>query len=152
MAMSKDKNSKKDDDKKDGQGKILKKYVVPALIVYGSITHLGIDAIATSPSSRKLKKDITPLSMDDCSDILSRLRRARIYRFRYKAERGTSKPHLGVIAEEAPEEIVDEGRENVRLGATMGFMMAAIKALAAQQQTLLNDLKKKRPIKRAPDR
>jgi hypothetical protein len=125
----------------DSQKKRKKKYVPPKLTVYGSIMHLGLEQVAAS-SSRTRKKDIQLLSKDDCSGILSKLRSTPVYRFRYKKESATQKPHLGVIAEEAPDEITDEKRQSVMLASTMGFMMAAIKALAVQQQTLMDRLDK----------
>lgn len=129
-------------EKNKKKGK-LKKYVVPALIVYGSIMHLGLEQVAAT-SSRTRKKDVRALSTGDCDAILAKLRQTKIYRFRYKPEPATQKPHLGLIAEEAPDEVLDDDGRAVRLMASMGFMMAAIKALAVQQQRILDALPKKR--------
>ena len=118
-----------------------KKYIPPSLTVYGSIMGLGLEQVAAS-SSRTRKKDIQVLSTADCSGILAKLSATPVYKFRYKKESSARKPHLGVIAEEAPDEIVDEKRQSVMLVSTLGFLMAAVKALAVQQQTLLNRLDK----------
>jgi hypothetical protein len=103
--------------------------------------HMGLEQVA-APSSVAYKTDLELLSADDCSGLLSKLSRTPLYKYRYKKEASGSKPHLGVMAEEAPDEMLGEDRKSVRLLATIGFMLASIKALAAQQQVLLNRLEK----------
>ncbi len=132
---------KKGPDGPGGRKKRLRKYVAPALIVYGSIMQLGLEQVAAY-SSRTLKTDIEPLSLSECEAMLDKLLRADIYRFRYKQERRGSKRHIGVMAEEAPVEIVDQGRRAIRLASTLGFLMAAVKALAHEQRRLLERLKR----------
>lgn len=82
----------------------------------------------TQYSSRDYKKDIEALALSDYRDILKKLERTEVFRFRYKEAEEGSKLRLGLIAEEAPEEIVSIEGKGINLGEAVSFLMAAIKA------------------------
>ena len=87
-------------------------------------------------SSRKEKKQISSLSSEEYADILAKVRQTDLVRYRFKSEPDDSKLHLGVIAEDAPDVIVDEQKQHLRLIDYSGFLLAAIKA----QQGIIDGL------------
>jgi hypothetical protein len=98
----------------------------------GSVTAKGV-VRATGfdpPSSRALKKSITPLPATDEDALLAALESTDVVRYRYKTEPDARRLHVGVIAEEAPEEILSEDGKAVSLGDWSGVLTASVKALA----------------------
>jgi len=85
-----------------------------------------------SVSSIKYKKDIHSLTREEYQDILKKLAQTEVVRYRYKSE-NSAELHIGVIAEDAPEEMVDAERIGIPTGDAVGFLLAALKA---QQQEI----------------
>ena len=90
-------------------------------------------------SSRKYKKDISSLTPAEYREILQKLAQTEVVRFRYKSE-DSDRLHIGVIAEDAPEEMVDAERTGIPTGDAIGFLLAALKAqqekMNAQQEQI----------------
>ena len=79
-------------------------------------------------SSRKYKRAIAPLNVDEHERALRRITETPIYRYRYKWEPDQGPPHIGPILETAPAEISDDG-ETVNLLDYAGLQHAAMKGL-----------------------
>ncbi len=84
------------------------------------------DAFLT-PSSRALKKEIIPLRGDEYQAILEQINGLQMVRFRYTHEENRE-PHLGVIAEESPQQILDPTGKAVSLSDYASFLLAGLKA------------------------
>ncbi len=98
-------------------------------------------------SSRDLKKDVTPVSPDENRAILQRIRELQLVRYRYKEEDAERKPHLGLIAEDSPADLLSENGRAVSLYDYVGYLTAGMQALArdnervrAENEALRRDL------------
>jgi hypothetical protein len=98
------------------------------------IGNVRADAFLT-PSSRELKKDITPLSGQDYQAVLAQIKDIQMVRYLYKQEENRQ-PHLGVIAEDAPKEILDPKGKAVSLSDYAGFLLAGLKAQSENIEAL----------------
>jgi hypothetical protein len=97
-------------------------------------------------SSREYKKDIVPMAPSEYGPLLSRFMATRVVSYHYIPEQPDVKPHLGFIAEDAPEEMVDEARKSISLGEEASFLLAAAKAVRAEQDDVrrrIEELKRK---------
>jgi hypothetical protein len=92
-------------------------------------------------SSIKYKKDIRSLTPQEYQEILAKLAQTEVVRYRYKSQ-DDDELHLGVIAEDAPEEMVDAERTGIPTGDAIGFLMAALKAQQEQIDALKAKLQK----------
>lgn len=91
-------------------------------------------------SSQEHKQDITKLSSEDLNLILVRLKQTPVFRYRFKAPGIDSKIRLGVIAEQSPEDILDESGKAVSFLDYNGFLLAALKAQQSLIENLQNDI------------
>ena len=98
-------------------------------------------------SSRDLKKDITPVSPDENRAILQRIRELQLVRYRYREEDAARKPHLGLIAEDSPADVLSENGRAISLYDYVGYLTAGMQALArdndrvrAENEALKRDL------------
>jgi hypothetical protein len=92
-------------------------------------------------SSRALKKDITPLGQKDYTTILNELDNLQMVRYLYKTEYNRP-PHLGVIAEDSPQDILDPSGKRVSVSDYTGFVMAGLKAQMQQIKALTEKVNK----------
>ncbi len=105
----------------------------------------GLQAIAHSwdiYSSRAYKTDIRPFSPADYRLAADRVGDLNLVRFRYKEDKPGDKKILGFIAEEAPNEILSPDGKAVSLGDTLGFLLAAIKGLKAENDALRTEIER----------
>jgi hypothetical protein len=86
-------------------------------------------------STRSAKKDIEALTDCEYQEVLDKLSQTEVVRFRYKNQEG-DEVHMGVIAEDAPEELVDADRKGVPTGDAIGFLLAALKAQQEEIEVL----------------
>jgi hypothetical protein len=89
-------------------------------------------------SSREYKKDITTLSDAEYREVLSALEELEVVRYRYNGDSNDRELRMGVIAEDAPSQLVTEDRKALSHADAIGFLLAAIKA----QQEEIGLLKK----------
>jgi hypothetical protein len=92
-------------------------------------------------SSRRLKYDIRSLTADDYARVLAILDKTSIVRFRYKSDPNGER-HIGLIAEDAPEELATPNRDGVNTADAIGFLLAALKAQNAEIEALKAELSK----------
>lgn len=95
-------------------------------------------------SSKKYKKDIIPLSPQNYKSILEEIKKMDLVYFRFKNQENDSPKNLGVIAEDAPAQIVDTKRETVSLSQASAFTLAGVKALTQEIEWLEDSLRQKR--------
>ncbi|MFA6451270.1 MAG: tail fiber domain-containing protein, partial [bacterium] len=100
--------------------------------------YLTNTGIWTDASSRKYKKDITPLSKDDIRNMLDVVKDIEVVRYRYNSENPDQKMTLGVIAEDAPDVMTDDTKTGVQPVKAVGMLIAAMQA----QQELIEKLQK----------
>lgn len=91
-------------------------------------------------SSQEHKQDITKLSNEDLNSILKRLKQTPVFRYRFKTPGIDGKIRLGVIAEQSPEDILDESGKAVSFLDYNGFLLAALKAQQSLIENLQNDI------------
>jgi len=91
-------------------------------------------------SSREFKKDITYLYEEDYTQILAKLENIKVARYHFKSEPKEAKLRLGLIAEEAPAEIVSSDKKSTSLSDAIGFLMAVVKAQQREIQALKQKL------------
>ncbi|MEW5922944.1 MAG: hypothetical protein AB1746_03065 [Candidatus Zixiibacteriota bacterium] len=89
-------------------------------------------------SSIEYREHIHRLTPDEYQDILEKLVAGEVVRYRTKVQSDT-KTHLGLIAEEAPDEVTDAQKKGILTGDAIGFLIAAIKA----QQLEIDSLRAK---------
>lgn len=87
-------------------------------------------------SSREFKSDLSPLSASDKQRLFQDIIRAPIYAYRYKSD-PEGKPHLGPVAEQAPESVTSADKANLSLTDTIAALTAALQHLNAEQEALL---------------
>lgn len=126
-----------------GNGDVLIAYGGPGKVGIGTTIpsekldvngNVRANAFLTS-SSKELKKQITPLSHEDYQDILKQINGLQMVRFLYKHEQDRHL-HLGVIAEDSPQEIVDEAGTAVSLYDYTSFLLAGLKAQSDEIEAL----------------
>lgn len=86
-------------------------------------------------SSRDYKTNIRPLGASDYKEMLEDLSKTDVYRYRFRDD-ANEVEHIGLIAEEAPAEIVSSDGKGLSLADYSAFLLAAIKA----QQEQIEDL------------
>lgn len=99
----------------------------------------GTRAIAHAwgmPSSRAYKTDISVFGPEDYRMAAESLDRTDIVRFRYKTGREEAPEHIGVLAEQAPQDIVSADRKALNLSDAVAFLTATVKELRRENLAL----------------
>lgn len=89
-----------------------------------------VNGTFVNASSVEVKQDVHALLDDDYRDILDKIEKTPLFRYRFRASGIDQKQRVGVIAEEAPEDILDETGKCVSLLDYVGFLFAGLKAQA----------------------
>lgn len=92
-------------------------------------------------SSCEYKTDVEPLDADACADILAKIDATEVVHYRYIDD---DHRHLGVIAEESPDEILSKDKKGVSLGDYAAFLLAGVKGQQArirEQQSEIDALR-----------
>ena len=88
-------------------------------------------------SSRTMKTDIQPLAAGEYAGLLDQLGKLEVVRFKWKEQmRMDDGLHLGIIAEEAPSEITNQGKTAIGTSEYLAFLAASVKALKAENDSL----------------
>jgi len=101
--------------------------------------HVMGDVAATSfvnISTRAAKKDIEYLTAGDSTSILNKLSDMRVARYHYNNESATTPLHLGLIAEEAPLEVLSVSGKGVDIYKLASFTLVAVQAQQKQIESL----------------
>ena len=85
-------------------------------------------------SSRSFKRDIRSLLPPEYTEILNEITTTDVVRFFYTHDR-RNRPHLGVIAEDSPREILTPDGRGVSLGDYNAFLLAGLKAQHVDVET-----------------
>jgi len=80
-------------------------------------------------STRDSKKNISYLSETDTNNFLEKIKNLKIAKYDYKTDSGNSAQRLGLIAEEAPSEILTASGKGVDLYKLTTFALAGIQGL-----------------------
>jgi hypothetical protein len=94
-------------------------------------------------SSRDYKEDISPFEPADYQQMLEKLTYTQVVRYRFSRDENRIE-HIGVIAEDAPGEILSADGKGVSLGDYSAFLLAAIKAQQEQIGALEQEIKELR--------
>ncbi len=86
-------------------------------------------------SSRALKFDITPLTPEQCDEMLEKINNIAVSHFKYKVQ--PDRLRLGVIAEDSPDEMTSEDKKGVQSYGAVSMLIAAMQA----QQREIEELK-----------
>ncbi len=88
-------------------------------------------------SSREYKRDIRPLDAAERAAVLAAIVDTDVVHYTYAGD-PDAEEHIGVIAEDSPEEILSKDRGAVSLGDWSAFLMAGMQA----QQTEIEELRR----------
>jgi hypothetical protein len=95
-------------------------------------------------SSREYKRDIRPLDAAERAAVLAAIVDTDVVHYTYAGD-PDAEEHIGVIAEDSPEEILSKDRGAVSLGDWSAFLMAGMQA----QQTEIEELRCELDVLRA---
>ncbi len=84
-------------------------------------------------STKEEKKDINEITSS--TEILENIRNMKFYSYRYLKEGGSSL-HIGLIAEEAPKEILGENKKSIDLYKFVSYIGIGVKAIAEKLQNI----------------
>jgi len=105
---------------------------------FGNIA--GMAGFAAIKSSKDFKKDIKEIVEIDEKEILNKIKDMKIYTYKYKDEIDTDrKEYTGIIAEEAPQEIVSSDGKHLDLISYFGYLTTCIKVLAQKIDQLTQE-------------
>jgi len=84
-------------------------------------------------STKEEKKDINEITSS--TEILENIRNMKFYSYRYLKDGGSSL-HIGLIAEEAPKEILGENKKSIDLYKFVSYIGIGVKAIAEKLQNI----------------
>ena len=94
--------------------------------------HVIGDIAATSfvnISTKEAKKDIEYLNETDNENILNKIIDTKTAKYRYNQEKGDDPLRMGLIAEEAPDEVLSKDKKGIDIYKMSTFLMSGLKAL-----------------------
>ncbi|MCK4427257.1 MAG: tail fiber domain-containing protein [candidate division Zixibacteria bacterium] len=98
----------------------------------------------TTCSSREYKRDIHELTPEEYREALEKVVSVPVVKFHYKGE--DTKEKIGLIAEEAPEQILAEGdNKAISLNEYITLLHAALKAQQQQIGALEDEIQRMKP-------
>lgn len=97
-----------------------------------------VDAAAFNiVSSRKLKKAIKPVARSKITEILAKLNSLQFVEYRYRWEKKNTEPHLGLIAEDSPTQILDRSNQKaISLGDCSLYALFGARTALSQIKVL----------------
>jgi len=104
--------------------------------VLAALINAGGQAAMASASSKKWKKDIVSLSKEEEQKIFENLQKVPLFKYRYTHELDSVPLHVGLIAEEAPEEIKLFDGNMIGLYEYIAYLNAAFKVLTEKVKAL----------------
>lgn len=104
--------------------------------VLASLLSAGGAVGAAAASSKKWKKDIVSLSKEEEQKIFENLQKVPLFKYRYTHELDSVPLHVGLIAEEAPEEIKLFDGSMIGLYEYIAYLNAAFKVLTEKVKVL----------------
>ncbi|MEN9613953.1 MAG: hypothetical protein RLZZ347_260, partial [Candidatus Parcubacteria bacterium] len=87
-------------------------------------------------STRDAKKDISYLSASDDATVLEKIKALNVATYRYNIEPNSNPLRMGLIAEEAPSEILAVGGKGVDIYKLSSFILAGVKAQQSKLESL----------------
>ena len=108
--------------------------------IASGLTAVGNPGWFQTFSSRSYKKDISPLAAPDYAELLSKLKTLEVVRYRYKHEPAARARRIGVIAEDAPQELLTPDRHTVSTADAIGFLLATVKGMRANNERLKREI------------
>ncbi|MCM8794626.1 MAG: hypothetical protein NC819_02340 [Candidatus Omnitrophica bacterium] len=112
----------------------------------GKQLYVGGDALATSPgsfqspSTVKIKTDLVRMNPMDEQAVLAKLLELPVYHFRLKGGDYAKTNRLGVLSEEAPEELLDDSGTSIVYSKYLATLLAALKAQQLEIDSLRSEI------------
>jgi len=104
---------------------------------FAGTAYAGVKALSfNTASSASFKKDIDRVSPDDLAGLRATVDHLPLYRFHYLNEPEAQTPHLGVIAERSPKQILSPDGKSVNLYDYVGLALGATKELSSEEVAL----------------
>ena len=102
----------------------------------GNVAGMGMMAAGMKWSDPKMKKDIVRKTGKDENRALKLVKGTKSYDYRYKGAPSNSAKRTGLMADEAPAEIVSPDRKMINMDKQMGLLTMAAKTLAKKVEKL----------------
>ena len=90
----------------------------------------------TFTCSRQFKTDIYRLPSAEVNAVGSKLDKMDVFRFHYLGDKAGDPLRTGIIAEEAPEELLSPDKTGLSLTDSIAFMIAAVRKLSEENRVL----------------
>jgi hypothetical protein len=113
-----------------------------ALWNIGTGTRMNLNVRQVFPlSTIQEKKSVNKFNEQDYTHALQKLSQLDAVTFLYRDEPDNHQPHIGIIAEDSPQEILNDKRDSINLSAYTTLLLAGLKAQQAEIEQLKSDLK-----------
>ena len=116
----------------------------------GSYAYMNLYAASYNwASTRTVKKNINKFSEEDYNQVLEKIKDMEVVNYLYNSESDTRRPHVGLIAEESPKDILNPEGDAVSLADYTSFLLAGMKAQQAKIEVLQTRLSEMDKLKEA---
>lgn len=116
----------------------------------GSYAYMNLYAASYNyGSSKTVKKNINKFSEEDYNQVLEKIKDMEVVNYLYNSESDTRRPHVGLIAEESPKDILNPEGNAVSLADYTSFLLAGMKAQQAKIEALQTRLSEMDKLKEA---